>query len=337
MKIAIHDRPGSFSDHWISYCQSKEINYKLVNCYTNDIIKQLEDCDALMWHFHHANPKDVKFAKQLIYSVHAMGKRVFPDFNTVWHFDDKVGQKYLFEAIGAPLVPTYVFYSKQKALTWTKETTWPKVFKLRGGAGSQNVRLAKTRRQGIKLIKKAFGKGSKQYNAWRSMKERWRKFLIGKAGIKELLKGIVRFFFPPEFSIIGGKEIGYVYFQDFIPELDKDYRTKVVANNCWGYQRLVRKNDFRASGSGSEDYVYSKNAIPEKIIIYSLELAKKFKMQTVAFDFLLDKNETLFLVEISCFYGVDEKEFIGYWDKNLNWHEGTFDPYGWMVELVKSE
>ncbi len=24
----------------------------------------------------------------------------------------------------------------------------------------------------------------------------------------------------------------------------------------------------------------------------------------------------------------------GYWDKNLSWHEGKFDSYGWMVEDV---
>jgi glutathione synthase/RimK-type ligase-like ATP-grasp enzyme len=84
---------------------------------------------------------------------------VFPDFRTAWHFDDKVAQKYLFEAIGAPLVPSYVFFDKQEALRWAELTTFPKVFKLRGGAGSQNVSLVKTKQECIKLIHKAFGKG----------------------------------------------------------------------------------------------------------------------------------------------------------------------------------
>jgi len=27
----------------------------------------------------------------------------------------------------------------------------------------------------------------------------------------------------------------------------------------------------------------------------------------------------------------------GYWDKDLTWHEGGFNPYGWMVEdLLRS-
>lgn len=66
-----------------------------------------------MWHFSHIDYRDMLFAKQLLYSIQLMGKKVFPDFNTVWHFDDKVGQKYMFEAIGVPFIPTYVFMIKK--------------------------------------------------------------------------------------------------------------------------------------------------------------------------------------------------------------------------------
>ncbi len=113
MRIGIHRSKGSFSDRWIPYCESNNINYKLVDCYRTDIINQLADCDALMWHFNHKSPKASKFARQLIYAVQAAGKAVFPDYNTVWHFDDKVGQKYLLEAINAPLVPSCAFYDKK--------------------------------------------------------------------------------------------------------------------------------------------------------------------------------------------------------------------------------
>ena len=153
MKIAIHNSPGSFSDFWIEYCQQQKRPYKLVNYYNNDIIFQLSDCDALMWHHHHADYKDVLFAKQLLFSLEQTGKKVFPDFNTSWHFDDKLGQKYLLESIGAPLVPTSVFYDKEEALAWAKNTTYPKVFKLRGGAGAANVRLAKNKKEAVRLIR----------------------------------------------------------------------------------------------------------------------------------------------------------------------------------------
>ena len=125
MKIAIHETKGFFSDRWISYCVTNHIDYKLVDCYSSDIIQQLADCDALMWHFNHKSPKASKFAKQLLFSVQASGRSVFPDFNTMWHFDDKVAQKYLLEAIEAPLAPSYVFYTKKEAPEWAGKTSYP--------------------------------------------------------------------------------------------------------------------------------------------------------------------------------------------------------------------
>src|SRR5690606_34214720 len=138
MKIAIHDRPGSFSDRWIAYCEEKNIPYKKVNCYSNDIIQQIHDCDALMFHHNQAIIKEVIFAKQLLFALKDSGIKLFPDFYTNWHFDDKVSQKCLFESLELPLVPSYVFYEKKTALDWIEKVEFPKVFKLRGGAGSTN-------------------------------------------------------------------------------------------------------------------------------------------------------------------------------------------------------
>jgi len=335
MKIGIHQTKGFFSERWIDYCKVNKIPYKLVNCYRNDIIKQLSDCDALMWHFHHAGPKDFLFAKQLLYSVHASGKAVFPDSNTMWHFDDKVGQKYLLESIRAPLVPSYVFYNKKEALAWARQTDFPKVFKLRGGAGSQNVKLAKTKRDAIKLIKRAFGSGFSQYAAWSNLKERIRKFKKGQSSLFDVAKGIIRLGYTTEFSRISGKERGYVYFQDFIPYNDHDIRVIIIDEKAFAMKRMVRENDFRASGSGS--FLYEKKHFSESTIQLSFDMSNKLKGQCIAFDFVYDKGVPK-VVEIS--YGFVKEVYdpcTGYWDKNLSWHAGSFNPYGWMVDMVLKE
>lgn len=63
MKIAVHyNGSGGFSERWISYLKENKISYKIVNCYNSNIISQLKDHDALMWHFHHASHKDFLFA-----------------------------------------------------------------------------------------------------------------------------------------------------------------------------------------------------------------------------------------------------------------------------------
>ncbi len=330
--IAIHPSNGSFSDRWIEYCTNNNIKYKIVNCYESDIIKQLGDCDVLMWHFHQNSPKDILFAKQLIYAVEATGKKVFPNKNTAWHFDDKLGQKYLLEALNVPFVPTYVFYDKKTALNWALATNYPKVFKLRRGAGSANVKLIKSKKEAIKVIKSAFGKGFKNYDKWGSVKERYRKWRLGKTSTLDLMKGLARLFIQPPFSATLGREKGYVYFQDFIPGNDHDIRVIVIGNKAFAIKRMVRKNDFRASGSGH--IKYEKELFDPEVISLSFQIHKKLQSQCTAMDFVFDQSQPR-VVEIS--YGFSPEGYDpcpGYWDENLNWHDGPFDPYGWMIEEV---
>jgi len=334
MKIAIHHKKGSFSDRWIEYCDASKIEYKLIDCTKNDIICQLSDCNALMWHFSHKDSKDSKFAKQLLYSVQAEGKKVFPDFNSVWHFDDKVGQKYLLEAIGAPLAPAYVFYSKKEALEWAAHTGYPKVFKLRTGAGSDNVRKVCSKKEAYRLIKRAFSKGFKQYEAWGNLKERYRKYRLGKTTFWNVIKGIIRLVHTTEYSRVTGREKGYVYFQNYLAGNNHDIRIVIIGCKAFAIKRMVRENDFRASGSGT--ILYDRNLFDENTIRLSFEITEKLHAQCLAFDYVHDQGKP-WLVEIS--YGFSPAGYDpcpGYWDRNLTWHDGKFNPYGWMVEnLVK--
>lgn len=114
MKIAIHYSEKGFHPRWVNYCEKNNIPYKRVDCYANDLIHQLQDCHALLWHHSHMNPKDVLIAKEILFALQHTGFRVFPNFYTNWHYDDKAAQKYLLEALGAPLVPSYVFFNKKR-------------------------------------------------------------------------------------------------------------------------------------------------------------------------------------------------------------------------------
>ena len=335
MKIAIHPQKNSFSDRWIEYCEKEKIEYKIVDAFNSNIIEQLKDCNIFMWHHHHAQFKDVLTAKRILFALEHAGIKVFPDFKTGWHFDDKVAQKYLLEAINAPLVPSYVFYDKQQALDWAKQTTYPKVFKLKGGAGASNVKLVRSYSQAIALINTAFGRGFAQFDRLGYFKERFNKFKNGKDTFIGVLKGFARIFIVPEFAKQQPAEKGYIYFQEFIPNNKTDFRIKVVNNKCWGFQRKVRDNDFRASGSGN--LIFDINSIPIEMIKISLEVAKKLQLQSVAFDFVVDVNSKPLIVEVSYGFGIDDNEFnYGYWDFNLIWHKDKFDPRDWIINNLIS-
>lgn len=335
MKIAIQHKEGTFSDRWIEYCQKEKIPYKIVNAYDSDIVSQVkEDCDAFMWHHHHGDYRDALFAKQLIYSLESSGIKCFPDFHTTWHFDDKVGQKYLLESIGAPLVPSYVFYTKQEAYDWINKTDFPKVFKLRGGAGASNVKLAHTASEAKKYVRRAYGKGFPQFDRWGYLKERFRKWRLGKDNFLGVCKGISRLLLPTDYAKMHGREKGYVYFQDFIPNNTFDIRVIVIGDKAFAFKRMCRPKDFRASGSGN--FIYQKEQIDERCVSIAFNTNKKLKCQSVAFDFVFDKNNNPLVVEIS--YGFIAKvydECQGYWTSDMNWHAGDhFDFCGWMVENI---
>jgi len=335
MKIAIHNSKGSFSERWIPYCKKNNIDFKIVNCFDTDIMQQLEDCDALMWHFNHKGARESKFAKQLLFAVQHTGKKVFPNYNTAWHFDDKVAQKYLLEAINAPLAPAYTFYTKKEALEWASNTDYPKVFKLRNGAGSDNVKLVKSFNGAKKLIRKSFCKGFKQYDAWGNLKERVRLFKAGKTTLKDVAKGVVRIFYTTQYARVTGKEMGYVYFQQFIPQNNSDIRVCVVGDKAFAIKRMVRKNDFRASGSGT--ILYDKKHFDDETIKLAFDVSEKLNDQCMAYDFVYKDNKP-FIVEIS--YGFAKEGYddcVGYWDKEMTWHPGKFNPYGWMIEDIRNQ
>lgn len=335
MKIAIHHSKGSFSERWIQYCQEKGIAYKLVNAYGTDVMKQLGDCDAFMWHHHHANYKDVLFAKQLLYSLQIAGKKVFPDFHTTWHFDDKVGQKYLLEAVDAPLVSSHVFYDKQSALKWIEKAIFPKVFKLRGGAGASNVRLVHSSFDAKKLVKRAFGKGFSQYNGWNSLKERYRQFCVGNTSVWDVVKGGIRLLVPTQYAQMHGREKGYIYFQDFIPENSYDIRVIVIGNKAFAIKRLCRENDFRASGSGH--ILYAKEEINEECVKIAFDVNRKIHSQCIAYDFVFDEARPL-IVELSYGFSMLGYDLCpGYWTEDLVWHEEPFVPQYWMVENLMEQ
>lgn len=333
MKIAIHNRKNSFSDRWIQYCIKNNIEYKIVNCYSNDIINQIYDCDAIMWHHNHLDLKDLIFAKQLMYSIWISGKKVFPDFYTNWHFDDKIGQKYLFEALNIPTIPTYIFYEKKIAIEWIKSQKYPIVFKLKSGAGSQNVKLIKSYNQALYYINRAFSYGYSQFSSIENLKERFRKFKDNKSNFISVIKGIARLIIKNEFSRNQIKEKNYIYFQEYIPKNDYDIRIIVIGEKAFGIKRYNRKNDFRASGSGYIDYNIEN--IPKEVIEIAFISAKKINSKCIAFDFLLKDQSTPLVLEIS--YGFAMKAYddcIGYWDKNLNFIKEKFNPQDWMIESL---
>jgi|SRR5690554_1028159 len=246
--------------------------------------------------------------------------KCFPDINTSWHYDDKIKHFLLLEQLGYEVAKSWVFWNKAKALDWIEKAEFPLVFKLRRGAASSGVSLIKTKQQAKEIIERMFSKGI--------MHGENRKILAVKNFVKKLLGK------QPYVPNYWQLEKNYVFFQKFLPDNGWDTRVYVIGERAFAARRFTRPNDFRASGSGIVDETY-KN-IDKEFIKIALRIVKDLKFQAMAFDFLYDSEKKPMICEISYTMPDDPVyQMEGFWDSNLNFHEGHFWPqYFHLVDLL---
>jgi glutathione synthase/RimK-type ligase-like ATP-grasp enzyme len=319
--IGIHDSPGTYSDRWILYCEEHGIPFRRVDCFSTDVVSQCQGLAGLLWHWLHYDPRGQLVARQVITSLQSMGLLVFPNTGTCWHYDDKIAQKYLLEAIHAPLIPTWVFTSETDARRWIEEATWPKVFKLRSGAGSTNVRLVQSAAEAGELCRQAFGEGFSAVSGYsKDLRSR-----IGRAkSTREFVDKLTRA--PRSMRNVRRarrelpRERGYVYFQEFLAGNDFDTRITIIGNRAFGFTRTNRPSDFRASGSGRLSY--DAGRIDPRCIEIGFRVAELLGSQSLAFDFLFNSAHEPMIGEISYSYVSSAVNACGgYWDRQGGWHE----------------
>ena len=325
--LAIHtENAGAFSHRWIECCRERAIPYEIVNCYRSDVMDTLRAFDGLLWHFHHLSATDLLIARHVLTAAEYMGVEVFPNLATAWHFDDKLAQKYLLEAIQAPLPATHVFYDEAEALDWLQRADYPLVWKLRRGAGSHNVRLVEHFRAAKRLCKTAFAEGVNPVPRYFTDPTMRIKKIGGVSDLRAKLRRLPRAYFARRSQRRQATyERGYVMFQQFIPENTTDTRITVIGDRAFGFRRHVRNNDFRASGSGSVCYDHTR--IESDCVKIAFTVADALNAQSVAMDFVRDHTGRPYLLEISYGYVPEPVQKTGgFWDRQLEWHEGDFRP-----------
>ena len=258
----------------------------------------------------------------------------FPNSKTCWHFDDKIKQYYLLRQDGFPIIECYIFWEKDEALKLLASAKMPVVFKLKRGAGSSNVILVRKKQQAKRLISKMFGKGLKsgriadRNSLWLKYFQPYRELRRFGGDILRKARGE----FNPLFWQV---DKNYVLFQRYLPDNPFDIRVSVIGERAFAFRRFNRESDFRASGSGKIDYDTAE--IDKRAIEMAFKISKQLGFQSMAYDFLKNEKNDLEICEISYTY-VDSAVYncAGYWDRDLNRHEGHFWPqYAVLVDCLK--
>ncbi|MBQ4569110.1 MAG: hypothetical protein IJA62_03560 [Ruminococcus sp.] len=328
MKIAIHQNEKMFKHEsvWIpeckEYCREHGIECDIISCYSSDIINKLKNYDAVLWTIQNYVKADTMEARSILNSAKEIGLKVFPDFSTSWHFDDKIAETYLLQAIGAPIPKSWVFYMEEECINWLeKEAKYPLVAKLRCGSGSNNVKLLKNFAEAKKYAHTMFTKGLnptpgvlyKAYSKMQSSKSI--KMAISR------IKKLPDFLRTRKNAKRMGTESGYCYFQEFIENNGYDMKIVVIGDKLIPLCRNTRKGDWRASGGG--DVYTDISMVTEQILNSAFETYDKCRFQCIGLDYVVNKNTGKGLIIEMC-YGFDFRALSqvgGYFDREGNWHE----------------
>ena len=314
------------TDAWEKYCTDNNIPYDIVDCYSTDIIEKLSNYDAILWKIQNYVVADIMESRSILEVARRKGLKVFPNYNTSWHFDDKISESYLLQAIGAPTPKTWVFYLLCHCLEWiSSEAKFPIVAKLRCGSGANNVKMLKDKEHATKYAKRMFSKGFNPSPSFlfkaksKAQSSRDWKTVINR------VKKIPLFIHTLSRAKMMQKEKGYVYFQEFIPTEGYDIKVVVVGDKLSFFCRRVRKGDFRASGGG--DIFYDKNLVTKQIMSSAFDAYENMGLQCVGFDYVVDKNNGMGYIIEMC-YGFDfdlVKDAGGYWNKTGKWYDEPLD------------
>jgi len=256
------------------------LSYDRINLDGSDWINKVKPFDMVIW-----KPDDMEALKALrfkerIYIMEKhLGKLVVPNFNTIWHFESKIAQSYLFEIEKVPTPKTTVSHDQHDAARLLQSLDLPLVFKQSEGASSKNVQLVHSRRAAKKLFDEAFC-GRMYREARLDRGPRWKAIL--KLARKPWFWRFVWHY------LLNKEPTGCLYFQEFMPNNDSDLRITVIGDRyAYGFWRNNRKGDFRASGSGNIDF---QRPVPEEPLRYCMELNRRFDFDSMAYDILFDGN-----------------------------------------------
>jgi len=300
----INESEKEWSSKFAEILDKKNIEYGYIYMDKDNWINQVDDYEILIWKPKFMGIQSSQFFKEKVYFVqHILNKRIYPNFETVWHFDSKVAQKYILEYNNIDTPKTFVSFDYNEIQKIIEDLEYPIVSKSSNGAGSTGVKLVKSKKELMKKVNHDFV---------------WKK--------------VINKIFKTNYD-----RYGYLYLQEFIENNDCDLRINIIGYKyAVGFWRMNRKNDFRASGSGIINY---DKEIPKEVITYCANISKLNKFDSMAYDILFKGNKFQ-IVEMSYGY-VDTAVYNakGYYvlDENgqvEHFREGNYWPQELWIEWI---
>ena len=321
--------PGNWRQQFVEALERKRaagypLSYDVVDIERHDWINALEPYDVVLWKPECMGLANAAAFKEKVYFMERhMGKVVVPNFNSVWHFESKNAQSYLFALDGVRTPRTTVCFRAEDAQRQLETAAMPLVFKRSHGAASKQVRLVKDAREAEPWLRGAFcgneykearmrQGGSRLATALRLLGKRWFWSFLWR-------------------HLLDKEPLGNVYWQEFVPDNPADMKIIVIGDRyVYGYWRNNRPGDFRASGGGNLDF---QRPIPQEVIQYCLDLNRRWDVDSMGYDILLRHSEPIVIEMSHAYYDTYPQRSSGYHERQADGTLAFVEGHVWPEQL----
>jgi len=211
-----------------------------------------------------------EYIQDILIYIESNGGIIIPNFSSFIAHENKMLQELEMKRLEIKSPSSYIVGTYEEGIEFLQKTNFPVIGKKSKGFGSKTVEKINSVEEGKKFLKKNLSDGlifNVEYFKW--LYKKWK------------------------YNTLYPKEHGKVIFQEMIKNLEYDWKVLIFNDVCFVLKRFIKKDDFRASGSGLFDY----QAIPSnEVLDFALETKRKLKIPFVSFD-IVESDNQCFLIE----------------------------------------
>lgn len=264
-----------------------EINFRKDN-FKNEFVIYTSSEDA-GYHY-----KD--FIEDIILGLELQGAKLIPKFMFLRANNNKVFMEILRDlSMKESLfnIKSLYFGTVEKLKEEINNCKYPAVIKTAQGAMSKGVFLAKNQKDLLQYAKKI----SRTRYLW---SELWNL----KNYIKYQGRMILNSKFRKKFIV-----------QNFVPKLKNDWKVLVYKEKLFVLNRSIRKNDFRASGSG--EFSFEEN-LPDGLLDFAYSAAEIFDLPQISLDIAFNGKDFILIEFQAIYFGTKAIEYAPFYFKKHN-------------------
>jgi len=258
----------------VNYFYKKNIDVKVLNLkdITNNVLK-LED--SIVFTVSSQKPYHKFFLNDINEYLTLKGNILIPSNNMIKAHENKGFQELYKNIIGIKsLNSIYCNYDTISYENISQKFKYPLVLKKLDGSGSKGVQLIYNEHELKESINKKVY--DFKYRSARYVYEKLKNIFTNSTSEK------LKYY----------SEYNNYIIQEFVPNLEFDYKVLIFGEKYYVLKRNIKKGDFRASGSGNFEFVDIEN----DLLNYANDLFNKFNEPFISFDICFD-GDKYYLIE----------------------------------------